>query len=193
MAWHDGDDMYKMDLVLTKLQWLICQNQTKPNQTKPKLLNSFTEYCVFFFLFFFFVGYFGFWFLIVDSVAFFLPHLNSLTSCLRRPQRKKKRIKSGRRDIFFNFNFISFGFSYGYTVARNVFLDYLSTVVSLEQGVEIHQSSSVVNKSTFSVVMSSGVFYVASVGSVVADTTRGDLASRRATLLADGWKNVLSV
>ena len=46
----------------------------------------------------------------------------------------------------------------GYSIARNVFLDNLRTVVSSKSGVEIYYSSLVVNKSKFSVVMSSGVF-----------------------------------
>ena len=36
-----------------------------------------------------------------------------------------------------NFNFISFGFSHGYSVARNVFLDYLTAIVSLKSGVVV--------------------------------------------------------
>ena len=41
-----------------------------------------------------------------------------------------------------HFNFISFGFSLGYSVAMNVFLDYLRNVVALKSGIEIQGSFS---------------------------------------------------
>ena len=37
-----GKSMYQQDLALNILQWLIC-HQTKPNQIKPKKLDSFVN------------------------------------------------------------------------------------------------------------------------------------------------------
>ena len=55
-------------------------------------------------------------------------------SCKRR-----KWQEDGEWRYRLNFNFISFEFLHVYSVARNVFLDYLRTVVSPKSGVEIHK------------------------------------------------------
>ena len=114
--------------------------------------------------------------LYIGPVSFFLLHLNSLvSSCMGRLQRKKRK-KGGEKKYLLNFNFISQECS----VARNVFLDYLSAVISPKQAVEIHQLSPVVNKSKFSVVMSKSFFYVACLGAKRALSNKGKLETVRA-------------
>ena len=76
--------------------------------------------------------------LISDSINFFSPHLNSLgSSCLWRLQKKKKE-RSWERRYLLNFNFILFGVLHIYSVVKNVFQDYLRTVISPKSSVEIH-------------------------------------------------------
>ena len=52
---------------------------------------------------------------------------------------RKKRKKEGREDIFSLSTLFHFGFLHGYSVARNVFLNYLRTSVSPKSVVEIHK------------------------------------------------------
>ena len=49
--------------------------------------------------------------------------------------------KEGARErrYLLNFNFILFGFSHGYSIARNVFLDDLRIVISPKSSIEIYQ------------------------------------------------------
>ena len=76
----------------------------------------------------FVVGYLlslGFDFRYLTPLVFFLPHLNLLS--VKAAKEEKEGDEYGR--YLLDLNFI-FGFLHGYSVARNVFLDYLSTVVS---------------------------------------------------------------
>ena len=66
--------------------------------------------------------------------------------------------KKGAEKRYLSNFFISFEFLHGCSVANNVFQDYLNTVVFPKLGIEIHQSSPVVSKFKFTVVMSSGAF-----------------------------------
>ena len=91
-----------------------------------------------------------FGFLISDSVSFFLPIL--IQWCLLVCEDCKGR--KGRKEISFKFQLY-----FVWVFIRLLCSEKcLSGFVSPKQGIEIHQSSPVVNKSKFSEVMSRGVF-----------------------------------
>ena len=78
------------------------------------------------------------WVLISDSVGKNYPIL--IHWCLLVYEGCKGRKKEGGRveRYLLYFTFISSGFSHSSPVAKNVFLDYLRTVISPKSGVEIH-------------------------------------------------------
>ena len=100
---------------------------------------------------------------------------------------KKKKRKDEREDIFSISTLFHLGFSHGYSVTRNVSLDYLRIVVSPKSGVEIYLSFPMVNKFIFSVVMSSVVFILLASACRLANSWHNqhaksrDLANRSAT------------
>ena len=99
-----------------------------------------------------------FFFIDIWFRCFFLPHLICWVSCLWMLQRKNKEGRRREKDFFSISTLFYLGFSHRYSVARNVILNYLRTVVSPKSGSEMYLSFPVVNKSKFSVVISSGGF-----------------------------------
>ena len=71
-------------------------------------------------------------------------------------EEKERRLE--REDIFSISTLFHLEFFHSYSVVRSVSLNYLRTVISPKSAIEIYLLSLVVNKSKFSVIMSSGVF-----------------------------------
>ena len=89
------------------------------------------------------LGYFGpyCWLLMSDSVSFLLPHLNLLgvfLSVKTQKEENEERKEVERKDIFSISTLFHLGVSRGFSVARNVLLAYLRTVVSPKSGIEIY-------------------------------------------------------
>ena len=79
------------------------------------------------------------WLLISDSVSLFLPNLISFGVFLFvKAAKEEKGGKAEREDIFSISTLFHLGFSHGYSVVRNLVLNYLRTAVSPKSGVEIY-------------------------------------------------------
>ena len=112
---------------------------------------------------------------------------------------KEEKGKKAERKYLFNFNFILFGYAHGYSVARKCLPGLFENRCFSQSGIEIYSSSSVFDKSKFSVITSSGVFMLLASSCRLASSRHNPhvksngLGKTGVLPQAAGWKKVLSV